>query len=672
MDIEQIFFDIRKKEKLSRDELYSLGADEDYIEWALEEKILIQCDDNYYTMGNARSLLLYGRKLLDDGNIKAANMLFDCAYEVDMEDFDINCQLFYRALKQIKVKKNRIFKHFDIMYERLVGYGRDYDANYYMFLLGNLYGTSDKDNKYNQFDKYKDVFIDLEESNILIPFEDSSYYYENMIRKNVFSNLYHNVNTIIDKRFADGKHMSLEDLIEKELLLKWIIRKRTINKELASYLQNNDMESVKNLLNKEDERRNLTNTNEYILKLVNSYLTIQKNGIIPIIKYNGDNLFEAIDGNNYKLALDLVEKRMKDYSEEKENNLHMMLKSMEKLISSKKVLEMEDVKLDNSVLSEIRPIKTDLHGEYFEFGPHINTSVPLVLTNREMQSIDSKVKELHKGRSIYLLDPMSKEKRRLIREYVSTMYDDIVAFSIGDEATNERRLVLRYKPIVTERINISATANEAYSLYLEGNTYANDDRYNAAQQMYEESAEKYALLLMIGKPIPKTYARFGKTLLKLRRKSEALDCLKVATILSLEQGDKYDFSELIENIEFPQERENRKPKVVVNESEFVDKKESSLNKELINDIIGLTSEGELSIEEACIKLGLSEDDTNYIKLLYARDCYYLGNNSVGEKYLKQVVRCKKSEEVMKLYKDILVNKNYYCKRLDKNIIFIKK
>ena len=133
MNVKEIFFRLKKYKKITRDELYELGVDDDYIEFTLENEILFQIDDNTYTMGNAKHLLYYGRGLIEEEEYEAANNVFDCAYDVDMTDFEINFQLLYRTLKQIKVKRSHIFRYFDVVYNGLVDSGREYDANYYVY-----------------------------------------------------------------------------------------------------------------------------------------------------------------------------------------------------------------------------------------------------------------------------------------------------------------------------------------------------------------------------------------------------------------------------------------------------------------------------------------------------------------------------------------------------------
>lgn len=653
MDISKIFFTLKErtidgeKGKISIDELYSWGVNDKYIEGAIRDNVLEQVDNIYYCAGNVDDLVEYGRDLLEIGDKKSATSVFACAYEIDDCNYNINLQYLCRAINREKPKKYQIINYFGHVYEKLVENGKIYDANYFLFLIGGLYGFySNSENKDDQlYEKLRNIFTELYEGDILIPCDEQYANVKNDFRKNIFSNSYYKVKVLYDD-YLFGKSTKLDNyynfeyewVLEKALVDKWLDMKKYINKKLYTFLCSDDINSIKELLDTQDERRSLSKNNEYILKIVNSYLTIKQTGIIPKSKYEGNNIYDAINGNNYYLALYLEEN--KDRTIKKESYLHIMLKKIVGLIDSLKEKQ-EEIQNEKRKVNEVK------------------NNYTISLTDKEKQALDSKIDNIHKGRALFLLEPMSQEKRDEVRAYLKTRGDcgDISAFSIGKEP--ERRIVLRRKIYIPEHIDILELADEANNLAKKGR--------------YEEAAKKFELLLKIGKPRDITYGGYGRTLLKLHRKNEALDCLRVATIMSKEaQNGKADFTELIESIESNQDKYDRKPNVRVEENEFIHKKDSILDAALINDIIALTKENVISIEDACEKLGLSEDTINYIKLICARDYYFEGMNSLGDKYLRQVVRCKKSEEVMRLYKDILVNKNYYCKRLDKNIIFIKK
>ena len=256
---------------------------------------------------------------------------------------------------------------------------------------------------------------------------------------------------------------------------------------------------------------------------------------------------------------------------------------------------------------------------------------------------------------------MPKEKRDLVRSYlISQGYTDVTAFGIGSDP---KQIILRYKPKITTTVNLKDTLDDA--------------RAFRESKDWGYAAEYYALALKIGKPKESTYGGYGMVLIKLGRIKEAIDCLKIATIMSKTEGDgRYDYTELIQSLECPTDKESRKPRVVVKESEFTDKNENGLDEQLLNDLIALYSEGEISLVDACKKLNMSEADINYVKLLYAKDCYYLGNDKDGDMYFKQVERSKeKDKRVKELYKEIQVNKKYYRNRLDEDksqLVFIKK
>lgn len=629
MNIERLFGILKNSKKISRKELFSCGADDNYINSCIDNEILTPINDNEYKIDNVDELVYYGRYLLGQKRYDDANSIFLCAYVTDPDNFNANYQLFYRNL--VQKKEDNIFKHFDFVYKGLIEQGRENDANYLLFLLGNIYGVPDK---------YKRDLERIEEYDILLEEDNNFARYENTLRRHIFRESYYDANSMVDKRFdyKTAKDRPFEDIVEKELILKWLIKHRKFNKTVDAYVADDNFKELKEVLDKEKNNRFLTRINKYLLKVVNSYLEIEKTNIAVKSTYNGNDTFAAIDNNNYKLALRLLEKFQNEKGTARESYLAVMLKKIVILID--KIEEKDGLKYLIDAVAEMRNGKE-------------------VLTDSEKQSLDSKVNQLHHGRSAFLLEPMSKEKRNLVHEYIN-QYDDIATFSIGLE--NNRRVVLRYKPYVAERVDVFEVNEQAIKLYKRGK--------------YREAAACYELLLKLGRPRDVIYGSYGLTLLRMNRRKEALDYLEIATIMSKEHNGKLDYTDIIETIKYPQAKEERKPRVVVEEEEFEDNKESKLEDEFINDLIGLTQEGEISLIDACKKLNMSEEDINYVKLLYARDCYYLGHDSIGDTYFKQVEKSKaKNKKVKDLYKEIQVNKKYYRKRLDSDknqLIFRKK
>lgn len=632
MDVGKVFFILKENDKITRQELYDCGASDDEIIAAVEKKLLVSINDEEFKAGDPEELVYFGRYLIETKDTKGANSVFNCAYVNNFNNYVVNYQLFYRSL--IEKKRARVLKHFQVVRDNLIKEGRKYDANYYLFLLGSLYELDDR---------YKQDFINLEETDILVPGKGEFVELENKIRSSIFSISYYNVTTLLDERFdyEDRKEIPFEDMVEKELLLQWLYRRRNFNKNLSYYLDTKSMEEIQRLLNTEDDRRGLNTTNQYVLKIVNSYLTIQ-DGDIPEVKDTEIDTFEAINGNNYELALALEENRANQYNVIRETNLHKVLVKIIELINSKK------------------------NGE--EVAPTVSIPRPVIdskklpLEEKVKQAIDSKIEKMRNGeRNIFLLEPMSKEKRDVVRSYlISQEYKDVTAFSIGEEP---KQIILRYKPRITTTVNLKETLEDA--------------RAFRESKDWGYAADYYALALKIGKPKESTYAGYGISLMKLGKTKEAIDCLKIATIMSKTEGDgRFDYTDLIQSLECPTDKDSRKPRVVVQESEFEDKKESKLDEDLLNTLIGLYAEGDIDLLEACKQLNMSEEDINYVKLLYARDCYYKGNDKTGDLYLKQVERSKaKNQEVKDLFKEIQASKKYYRNRYDESknqIVFIKK
>ena len=142
MNIEKIFFLLRENDKITKEQLYECGADDKYIEDSIEYQILTPIGDDTYSVGNVEELVYYGRYLNDIKKYKAANSVFNCAYVNGYDNFIVNYQLFLTSLEQ--KKRSHIFKHFDFVCNKFSDDGKEYDANYYLFILGSLYDLDDK------------------------------------------------------------------------------------------------------------------------------------------------------------------------------------------------------------------------------------------------------------------------------------------------------------------------------------------------------------------------------------------------------------------------------------------------------------------------------------------------------------------------------------------------
>ena len=86
----------------------------------------------------------------------------------------------------------------------------------------------------------------------------------------------------------------------------------------------------------------------------------------------------------------------------------------------------------------------------------------------------------------------------------------------------------------------------------------------------------------------------------------------------------------------------------------------------------------MSLEEACKSLNMDEERINYYKLIYARDCYYRGNATEGDKYLEQVNEVRerlKNRGLNELFDDIRKNKESFPQRYENEkdkVVFLKQ
>lgn len=320
------------------------------------------------------------------------------------------------------------------------------------------------------------------------------------------------------------------------------------------------------------------------------------------------------------------------------DNLYKVLETSEKILDYKRndtTLKVIDEALEKSKKIQVKP--------------KIVQREKIIQQKRdpEKEFIDKKYEKLLNKKGIILLRPMDNDRIDKIINMIKN-YPDMVAFVIGEE--NEQQIVLRYKPTTNKEVPYKKIIKLGNQAYKEGN--------------YDVCIEAYLQLLQsFDKPRSIVYSKLGLTYLKKGKKNIAIDYLTVATDLAKKEKVDFDFSDLITNLKNGKS-EDRKPYFIMTQNDF--------NYDDVNDYYGIDNfteinsfiiESGLDVETACKQLGLSLEEIDIIKLIYARKYYSQGNYDTGDIFLKSVEISKnKTENTKKILEEIRKNKKFYKNR----------
>ncbi len=266
----------------------------------------------------------------------------------------------------------------------------------------------------------------------------------------------------------------------------------------------------------------------------------------------------------------------------------------------------------------------------------------------DSEFIKGKLNELYK-KGIILLKPMNDSRRQKIHDIVKEI-PDIVSFSI--ETDVGRQIVLRFKPFIDEYVDLSTIAKEGNRAYSEGE--------------YGNCIGAYRDILKFGTPKAWVYAKLGLAYMKKFNKETAIDYLTVATALSKEEQTDFDFTDLIASLKGLIDPEDKKPRVRMTTKDFDNDTEKYYGIENMYELAELIVSG-ISIDDACVSLGLNDEQKAIATLVLARESYTQGNYAMGDQYLKKVERIKnKTKFVISLSEEIRRNKKFYKNRVDEN------
>lgn len=292
------------------------------------------------------------------------------------------------------------------------------------------------------------------------------------------------------------------------------------------------------------------------------------------------------------------------------------------------------------------PITQTESSRVIESSSETKTTSSIKTRDSEEEFIESKHELLLNGQGMVLLRPMDNDRRKRIHDIVER-YPDMVSFSIGEG--NNRQIVLRYKPFTRKYVDVKNLINMGNLAYKEGN--------------YDSCIDDYLQLLQFGEPKAFVYAKLGLAYMKKWKKDTAIDYLTIATQLSKQEDGQFDFTELIASLNGLIDEKDKKPQFRMRTEDFGNDCENHYGIEKFDEITAYILESGLDVETACQKFGMTDEQIDIMRLIYARQFYLQGNYEKGDQFLKSVEKSKnKTKFTLKLFDEVRHNKRFYINR----------
>ena len=259
--------------------------------------------------------------------------------------------------------------------------------------------------------------------------------------------------------------------------------------------------------------------------------------------------------------------------------------------------------------------------------------------------IESNRKLLENVGGIAKITPVSQEQRKDLNEIISE-YSDLDSFEIlSDKGVD---IILRYKRD-DPRINVSGVIGSSKSAYTNGD--------------YRKCIKK-GLVALRTAMFPKSdlYEVMGLSYYQMNMTDRAYDYLRVACHLeNVKDYNKLSVKDMVERVEekmkFSSKENKNNYNIFNNEREIhID----GLNVPNFDKIIEYVREKKIDLETAGRELGLSNEQVDFIKLIYARELYKQGDIEKGNYYLNSVEKTSgKTSDVTRLLLEARTNKLFF-------------
>lgn len=326
---------ILDEKELTTKELNNNGFCSNDLINLVKDGILLRVKKGLYKLGNVDLLFQYGKTLLSNMDYEKAFLCFLKCFMLDPTHLD---SLSYLFLKSIKDKNYE--EAFQFLESLLKVDDKFYiaDFNYYLYLLSMITELPENLKECARLLKYEDIEISIHDKR----YNDTNLF--NEIRLYSMKKRFSYALSLLKKLINNLHYIKVEDIIMKTLLSQAAYVEINNKKILLKLIREKNYEAVSNFLFDEQARRSLSILEKKILQLSLQYLYIQEHSIIPNINIDETrDLYEAIDANNFVLALKINSEYMqKNNSSSRNNFMNYILTDICSLIDRLNLLNAND------------------------------------------------------------------------------------------------------------------------------------------------------------------------------------------------------------------------------------------------------------------------------------------------------------------------------------------
>lgn len=348
---------LTKELPLSNNVLLRYGFTEERIEELIKEGILEPTSYKKYKLSKINNLYQQGVKFLLEKDYTIADKCFEICQKIEPENRDVCIQIFLKYIK--KRKYQEAYDLFDHILTIEPTKNKIYN-NIYLYLVSFLPSCPKK---------YLDRVRNINEDDLILPSDNNDKFKNriNTISENIQQSKYTQAIHLINDIIADESKYNVKYQLLKELLLQVSDIEKEYKSKLTYLAEEEAYQTIINRLSEREKERKLTNREKQMMFICETIIDIIDNKNIPIPSIEKtDNLNDAIIGNNFNLAMNLIKKEPKT----KENHpISILLIKANEIIDIIKQEEIIDQILEDKSTSEIiyEPTETYQQDKLFSF-----------------------------------------------------------------------------------------------------------------------------------------------------------------------------------------------------------------------------------------------------------------------------------------------------------------